>query len=474
MPAIQFSDNLPAEAVCLRMRVVMIHYHLREGGVTRVLQSLASGLRARGCEVVAASGEGNPDSHDVPTHVHPDLGYSLEMKSPEELESLAEWLDGLAGSSSEAVFHFHNPTLGKNPAVCALPEILLRRGRAVVAHVHDFAEDGRPDLLEEIARSGLGDRLYPIHPRLLWISLTPVCDAVLARAGVPSECRLTLPNPVEMPAWLDPGAGRDDSLVLYPGRGIARKNLAEFLLWSAIAPSGLRFATTLRPPVTSPEFVFHQRWKRLARDLGLPVDFAIGGRGPVAAPRAVLSTSVREGFGLAFAEPWLAGIAAGGRMPPHVSSQWQMSGIIFPAAYQRIGVSSHWLAGLRGVTERISNGWIDFGCLPPEDQELVLLTVAAKPGILDAAAMVECADGEMIPPQEWLRCFLTPCPAGILEENQRVVRTLYDPAALASRLDQAYARVVAAPATHPPEYADARAVLAAFSPPANECPSPPN
>src|SRR5690606_30547260 len=64
-------------------------------------------------------------------------------------------------------------------------------------------------------------------------------------------------------------------LVVYPVRGIRRKNLGEMLLLSALAPEGTYFAVTLRPknPVEAASF---DRWRLLAESLGLPCRFDIG------------------------------------------------------------------------------------------------------------------------------------------------------------------------------------------------------
>ena len=90
---------------------------------------------------------------------------------------------------------------------------------------------------------------------------------------MPREQLHHLPNPV----WIVPGKDDDlepeeGRLFLYPTRAIRRKNIGEFLLWSALAENGDRFAVTLAPknPIFKPVY---ENWVEFAATLGLPVEF---------------------------------------------------------------------------------------------------------------------------------------------------------------------------------------------------------
>ena len=146
--------------------------------------------------------------------------------------------------------------------------------------------------------------------------------------------------------WIQ-GAG--DRLFLYPTRAIRRKNLGEFLLWSALGEKGDRFATTLAP-TSAGDRAPYERWVRVARSLGIPIEFEMGGRTTVPFPNllraahTVVTTSVAEGFGLAFLEPWLAGRPLGARDLPELTDMFKKQGLDFGNLYRRLFVPLAWVA----------------------------------------------------------------------------------------------------------------------------------
>ncbi len=108
-----------------------------------------------------------------------------------------------------------------------------------------------------------------------------------------------------------------DRLIVYPCRGIRRKNIGEALLLASTLEPGEKLVLTA-PPMTPSDQVLYARWKRVAERLRLPVIFegqTLLGRTTVDFLRGAslcLTTSVTEGFGMAFLEPWLAGVSLAG------------------------------------------------------------------------------------------------------------------------------------------------------------------
>ncbi|MDB4729831.1 hypothetical protein OAF67_06080, partial [Akkermansiaceae bacterium] len=125
------------------MKIALIHYHLRAGGVTRVIESQARVLEGMGHEVFIPQGL-------------PLLDYCRKTK--------ARAMDLLAEIDYEILekvdlWIIHNPVLGKNVLFPDLIEALARRGERLLLQCHDFAEDGRPSNYEILRDRG---NLYPL------------------------------------------------------------------------------------------------------------------------------------------------------------------------------------------------------------------------------------------------------------------------------------------------------------------------
>jgi hypothetical protein len=132
------------------------------------------------------------------------------------------------------VWHIHNHSLGKNPALTQEVSNLAMAGQKILLQIHDFAEDGRPDNYRNLGK--LKNRLYPIAPHIHYAALNKRDDRFLLAAGIPKSNLHLLPNsvsPLPPTQSLKPKA---QSLFVYPCRAIRRKNLGELLLWSTLMP----------------------------------------------------------------------------------------------------------------------------------------------------------------------------------------------------------------------------------------------
>jgi hypothetical protein len=136
--------------------------------------------------------------------------------------------------------------------------------------------------------------------------------------------------------------------MIYPTRAIRRKNVGEFLLWSLLGPASYRWQTTLAPR-SSADLEVYRSWYTLAQTWNLPVDFAVGQSDPCsmaeryARAQTVVTTSVAEGFGLSFLEPWLAGRPLWGRDLPEITADFKAAGLDLAALYQRVPVPLAWV-----------------------------------------------------------------------------------------------------------------------------------
>ena len=473
------------------MRIVISHFHLQTGGVTRVIQHACEALAGAGHRVLVVTGE--PPQQPLPAsadfaHV-PALAYE-ERRSALDANALTESLERTARNffgDRPDLWHIHNHCLGKNLALPGALVALARRGHRLLLQPHDFAEDGRPALYARLlAQIGQGDvgrlsaLLYPQAPHIHYAAINDRDRGFLAAAGVPKERLHPLPNAVSIGTPPQPvphpfGAQR---LWLYPTRAIRRKNLGELLLWSAVANEQDIFAATQAPqnPAEQPRY---RRWAALAKELGLPLALELGNRvddfpGLLASAHALVTTSVAEGFGLAFLEPWLAGRPLAGRNLPEITGDFAAAGLDLGGLYERLDVPLDWLDatrlrgaletalsevmaayGRRETPEHLDRLWdhiernrrIDFGRLDETGQEEVIRHLAAHP-----------ADRAHLRPQS-----LDPgANPERITSNRAVAQRDYSLAGYGRRLHDIYGALTNAPTAGPLEAGDANALLDRF------------
>jgi len=335
------------------MRVAILHFHLRAGGVTRVIEMACEALLQGGCEPLVIVGETPPPECRIPgdlVRVVPDLAYDVSSCRADHLHTEVQSAMFRHWQGEADILHLHNHSLGKNFALPLTVSRWAAEGRSVLLQIHDFAENGRPGnyrrlLVELGGPGGLSRCLYPVAPRVGYATLNSADQTRLKRAGLTSSCDL-LPNPVSLPDGGSPvakdelGAGR---LIVYPTRAIRRKNIGEALLWAALATPDEKVVLTAAPQ-SRPDRQLHDEWKAFAESLELPVIF--DAQGLLGRPTqdfllgadVCLTTSVAEGFGMAFLEPWLAGCPLIGRDLPAVTRDFRAAGLVLDSLYGRLDV----------------------------------------------------------------------------------------------------------------------------------------
>ena len=351
------------------MHLAILHYHLNPGGVTQVirnhLRALAGaseidqvGVFYGGRQAGWADGDTTAFGPHLPELVAvPELDYDPEDGIPSDnpaalAETLRHALSERGMEPLHTVVHVHNHAIGKNAALPGALAELAADGFRLLLQIHDFAEDFRPDNYRRIADPYA---LYPQGSQVHYAVLNGRDLAILAEAGV-AEARLhLLPNPVAPFGDLPDrdvartklatalGVPRDRPYLLYPVRGIRRKNVGEIVLWSALLGDTATPAITLRPRNPA-ESASYDRWSTLAAELRLACRFGAGEEGGpsfpenLAAADAILSTSVAEGFGMVFLEAWLAGQPLMGRDLPEITSDFRDAGVTLPWLYPRLAV----------------------------------------------------------------------------------------------------------------------------------------
>ncbi len=482
------------------MQIAILHYHLQTGGVTRVIEQTCRVLLDGGHQVVVISGE--PPAVALPHGTRfalvPALSYE-EHRPPLDGDALA---DALLAAAREALgtdpdlWHVHNHCLGKNLALPAALGVLLRQGRHLLLQPHDFAEDGRPALYKRLlARAAAGDPgrlsalLYPLAPQVHYAVLNGRDRAFLARAGVADERLHLLPNPVslDLPALARERPANplgDRRLWLYPTRAIRRKNLGELLLWAAASDGEDLFAAT-RAPENPAEQPRYKAWAHLAEALKLPVALGVGEGSRdfptlLASAHALVTTSIAEGFGLAFLEPWLLARPLTGRNLPEITVDFRAADVDLSGLYDRLMIPLDWIdqAELRRTLERtLAEVMQAYGRSPEVDTAERLWQALTGSGQIDFGRLDEPAQARVIrrlhdSPE--LAGALTPTtlaltPNDVIAGNRRVVQQVYSPAGYGNRLQAIYHGLLAETPAAEPAAADADTLLDCFLQPERLC-----
>jgi hypothetical protein len=255
---------------------------------------------------------------------------------------------------------------------------LARQGFRIVNHCHDFPED-RPENIQRLnymlAHEGLSLRevLYP--DRIAYhFAVLNTCDYNrILENGVPPDHVHILQNPVSVKAGRKREI-RDDlvtrlgldgkkKIITYPVRAIRRKNIGECILLAVLFEETCQFNITQAPknPVELPAYL---RWKNFCAENKIKVKFETGDivnhEDLIGISDFCITTSSREGFGMAFLEPWLAGTPVSGRNLACITEDLRKYKLEFPRLYDRIEV-------------RTESGKRDFRDLETGEQENLIL-----------------------------------------------------------------------------------------------------
>ena len=393
------------------LKVALIHYHLRTGGVSKVVANQSAALTQQGIEHLVLSAGPEPD--DIPHALVPELDYL--SRAPADSNSLysilLEHVTSRLGSAPD-LWHLHNPTLGKHILFPPLIKAIAESQTPLVLQTHDFAEDNRSSNYPLLT----GEDIYPLAPQIHYAFINSRDQSRLEDAGIPSAQTHLLPNAVVAPPCDPaPSSASEKKTVFYPVRGIRRKNLGELILLSALAPPDTRFAVPLAPvnPKWQP---IYQRWQDFAEKHNLPVLFNVTNDTPPieGAPchyrswlthsTHLITTSIAEGFGLAFLEPLLHRKPLIGRDLPEITQDFRTNQVSPGRLYHSIPIpldkldqealrnslrmrlisnysqyntpfeESHLEAAWQNLTE---DEMVDFGNLPESFQRKIISEVLA-------------------------------------------------------------------------------------------------
>ena len=376
------------------MKLAIAHYHLQPGGVTQVIANHVAALTSQSerlPEAVAILHGGDETGWrdtqtSFPLHRQAIDGLAYRESTnadPRVATAIVAVLDQLGFARDETVLHWHNDSLGKNAQVPAAVAELARQGWPQLLQIHDFAEEMRPANYVRLHRAfgpRFAESVYPQNRRTHYAVLSDQDRRTLLAAGIDQPRVHLLANPVVAPFETARAPTRDAArerlaaefsvsesarFWVYPVRGIGRKNLGEALLIAAAGDrcvdEGLAVAITLTPK-NPKELTGYRRWEAFSTEWSLPVLFGSGDPGRLSfaenlvAADAILSTSVAEGFGMVFAESWLADRPLVGRDLPGVSRDFAAAGIDLSGLYKSLEIPLDWIPP--GALDQLRQEWV--------------------------------------------------------------------------------------------------------------------
>ena len=366
---------------CRGVKLVVIHYHFRPGGVRRVIELATPHLlRAAGsrfAEVVLVGGEA-PDERwqrhfadqvaPVPVTGRYDnaLGYWSEQRA--HADSIRRRTRAVLGSlltdGDDCVVWAHNQSLGRNMILTEeLQRLCAQRQVKLVLHHHDWWFDNRWQRWAEMRAAGfrtleaVAQTILGTAPNVRHAAINRMDARILeAHAGRQAGW---LPNPADARPvvsgwelqrarqWLAAISGEDAPVWLMPCRLLRRKNVAEALL----------FARWLRPEAwlittgdisSDEEEPYAAALDRAARKQGWRVRLSVLAgseertppvRDLMAASEVVLLTSLQEGFGLPYLEAAAAWRPLIARALPNIMPDLRRFGFRFPQTYADLVVA---------------------------------------------------------------------------------------------------------------------------------------
>jgi glycosyltransferase involved in cell wall biosynthesis len=329
------------------VKIAILHYHLRPGGVATVIRNAQRALESEfDIQVLADFGY---DEHTARNRT------AFLSESHQLADGLAERLRGVD------VLHTHNVALGKYPRLTYAVKLLAERGGIkIINQVHDFPEEHRPAEWHALRNcTGKADdaflraMCYFDAPNMIWATLTTHDAAKLAARGVPAKKIHVLPNPVDDEFFSQPAPSHAElqqvrkklatfaraqgvhfdprkKILLSPMKVMTRKNNAEAI--DLVKRLGKYQLVISLDASSAGDRDYSERLKKKIRAERLPVVIGFGAELVNPLPlfhlaHAILTTSKVEGFGYTFVEGWLCRKAVIGRDIPEVTQDFVATGM---------------------------------------------------------------------------------------------------------------------------------------------------
>ncbi len=432
------------------MRVFIFHYHLNPGGVTRIIESQVAGFKQEYPDVelnVVAGFCENPEYYaklNVKLHINAKLNYLVDADfSKQELDELHDEIYTYLKNTIKPgdILHVHNLNLGKNPILTMVFSKLNGEGYLLINHAHDFAEDRsvNMDYMQKIINGffnmPLKEIMYPNNSRYLLGVLNSTDYNRTLELGVNKERLFLFPNPVYMAEdnTINKAVANrtirkefkiDDKkfIITYPVRVIRRKNIGELILLAVLFKKSCQFLVTMAPrnPIELEHYI---AWQKFCADYEISILFEAGKEIDfmqlLSGSDYCITTSVQEGFGMTFLEPWLVGTPVLGRDLPYVTEDIKAEGVALNGLYKAFMVP-------------FIDGEIDFKELSLEKQKQLIIS------ILNKISMGQ----EIINLNNWLIQFPKKISTFEIAQNKKTITAKFSISNYAKRIFESYKTVL--------------------------------
>jgi glycosyltransferase involved in cell wall biosynthesis len=363
------------------LKLVIVHYHLRPGGIRRVIELatpyLTQQFRGKIRKVIIATGEAGDAEWNanlrtllggVPVEIRCDaaLGYLSEQKLP--VATVRRRVRAAIGkllakeNATSCLVWAHNLGIARNLVLTReLVRVCAARQVPLVAHHHDWWFDNRWIRWPEMRRSGfrtleeIAQTVFPAMTGLHHVAINQ-CDARILERHFPGHAG-GLPNLTERAAppararqraareWLGRKIGAPDAPVwLLPCRLLRRKNVAEALLLARwLRPEA--WLVTTGGVSSADETGYHARLDEAGRRHGWRLRLGLLRNAAPSAPtvaellsasEAVMLTSIQEGFGLPYLEAAAAGRPLIARRLPNIAPDLEQFGFRLAQCYEEV------------------------------------------------------------------------------------------------------------------------------------------
>jgi glycosyltransferase involved in cell wall biosynthesis len=361
--------------------LVVVHYHLRPGGVRRVIELTLPDIVAayRSLQRVTlmvgeAQGSGWVErlrsrvrgvNLDVVTD--PNVGYFSESADSASTirANLHQLLTSIVADGEETLIWAHNLGLARNLILASELAIAAARPHVrLVSHHHDFWFENRWNRWPEFSPSGaesldaVADVIFSKGAKVAFATINRFDLRGIAKHAKKQSA--WLPNPAEFnqppdtvavaaaSAWLHDQLGDNTPVWVIPARFLRRKNIAEAMLLTRwLCPHG--WLVTTAAASSADEIPVFEALSQFAKEHKMRCRFAILANtrtNPpdvshlIAASTGVIVTSIQEGFGLPYLEASAAGKPIIARCLPNVFPDLQRLGLRFSNSYNEVWIHS--------------------------------------------------------------------------------------------------------------------------------------